>query len=198
MAQTTNGSAVASLVLSLAGFFGIGSLLGIIFGYKARRDIRASGGYQGGDGLALAGIIIGYITGALFLLTLVFWFVIFAAVHNGPLAASSAQQNGIQQCQADVRSVEVAVTAYDAEKGTNPAPPVPWSAATYASDYGPLTSGADGGPYLHVPPDTTDYVIEYDSSGHVWVAPPGTFESSFELNQGFDTNPSACAEAVPG
>jgi len=35
MVRTKNGSAVASLLLSILGLFGIGSLLGIIFGYKA-------------------------------------------------------------------------------------------------------------------------------------------------------------------
>ena len=40
MVQKTNGSAIASLVLSILGLFGIGSLLGIIFGHRARKEIR--------------------------------------------------------------------------------------------------------------------------------------------------------------
>jgi len=55
--RQTNGFAIASLVLSLA-VVGIGSLLGVIFGVMARREIRASGGSQGGEGLAMAGLII--------------------------------------------------------------------------------------------------------------------------------------------
>jgi hypothetical protein len=59
-APRTNGLAVASLVLSLAGLVtcGIGSILGIIFGFIARGQIRRTG--ESGDGMALAGIIIGF------------------------------------------------------------------------------------------------------------------------------------------
>lgn len=52
-----SGKAIAALVLSL---FGI-SILGLILGYSARTEIRTSQGRVGGDGLALAGIILGWI-----------------------------------------------------------------------------------------------------------------------------------------
>jgi hypothetical protein len=48
------------LVLSLTVFF-IGPILAIIFGVIARRQIRESQGTQTGDGLALAGLIIGIV-----------------------------------------------------------------------------------------------------------------------------------------
>lgn len=54
---TQSGKAIASLVLSL---FGI-SLIGLILGYSARKEIRAAQGRIDGDGIALAGIIIGWI-----------------------------------------------------------------------------------------------------------------------------------------
>ena len=61
-APTTSGMAVASLVCSIAGVLcGIGAILGIIFGFIARSQIRAAGGVQKGEGLALAGIIIGFV-----------------------------------------------------------------------------------------------------------------------------------------
>lgn len=57
----TNGLAIASLVLSLIGFFcGLGSIIGIVLGFIARGQIRKTG--QGGAGLALAGIIIGFVS----------------------------------------------------------------------------------------------------------------------------------------
>ena len=60
----TNGMAVASLVLSCVGIipflFGIPCVLGIIFGFVSRSQIRNSNGTQGGSGLALAGIIVGF------------------------------------------------------------------------------------------------------------------------------------------
>ena len=60
--KKTNGLAIASLVCSCAGilFFGVPGILGIIFGFVARSQIRRSNGSQGGDGLALAGIIVGF------------------------------------------------------------------------------------------------------------------------------------------
>lgn len=61
-ATSTNGFAVASLVCSLLFFtWGLGSVLGLVFGYIARRQIRDSGGSQGGAGLAMAGIVLGWI-----------------------------------------------------------------------------------------------------------------------------------------
>jgi hypothetical protein len=69
----TSGKAVASLVLAL---FGI-SLLSVIFGHIARGEIRRSNGTLTGDGLALAGLIIGWIGMGLWLL---FWFLIIVAV----------------------------------------------------------------------------------------------------------------------
>ncbi len=74
-AQTrkTNGLAVASLVCSCAGIFllGVPCILGIIFGFVARGQIRQSKGAQGGEGLALAGIIVGFAMIALLVLAIV-------------------------------------------------------------------------------------------------------------------------------
>lgn len=57
----TNSLAIASLVLSIVGVFcGIGSIVGIVLGFVARSQIKKTG--QSGDGLALAGIIIGFVT----------------------------------------------------------------------------------------------------------------------------------------
>ena len=60
--KKTNGLAIASLVCSCAGilFLGVPGILGIIFGFVARSQIRRSNGTQGGEGLALAGIIVGF------------------------------------------------------------------------------------------------------------------------------------------
>ena len=53
--SSTNGLAIASLVTSLIG----ASLVGIVLGHMAQKQIRISG--QGGGGLAMAGLIIGYL-----------------------------------------------------------------------------------------------------------------------------------------
>ena len=57
----TNGYAIASLVLGIVWMFGLGSILAVIFGFMARRQIDESGGRQGGGGLAVAGIVLGFV-----------------------------------------------------------------------------------------------------------------------------------------
>jgi hypothetical protein len=61
----TSGLAIASLVLGIGGltilpFFG--SILALLFGYMARADIRRRRGEVTGEGLALAGIVLGWIS----------------------------------------------------------------------------------------------------------------------------------------
>jgi hypothetical protein len=64
MPVQTNGMSVASLVCSCVGIipflFGIPCVLGIIFGFVGRNQIKQSQGRQKGGGLALAGIIVGF------------------------------------------------------------------------------------------------------------------------------------------
>jgi uncharacterized RDD family membrane protein YckC len=55
----TSGFAIASLVLSIV-LWGIGSVLGIIFGFVALRRIKEKGGAEKGRGLAIAGISVGF------------------------------------------------------------------------------------------------------------------------------------------
>ncbi|MGM0567822.1 MAG: DUF4190 domain-containing protein [Elusimicrobiota bacterium] len=60
----TCGEAIASLVSSIVGFFGcvfIGPILGIVFGNKAKKEIKNAQGALTGEGLASAGIVIGWI-----------------------------------------------------------------------------------------------------------------------------------------
>ena len=81
---SADGFAIASLVLSCVSViglctWGIGALLGVlgaIFGHIARRRIRVSG--AGGDSMALAGIIVGWIIAGLGLLFLTFIIVMIA------------------------------------------------------------------------------------------------------------------------
>ena len=64
MQKQNNSLALISLVLGLCGLFGllplIGSILAIVLGHMARRQIAADP-TQDGDGLALTGLISGYI-----------------------------------------------------------------------------------------------------------------------------------------
>jgi hypothetical protein len=71
-------------VLSLLGlFFYVTAIGGVICGHIARRQIRE--GHETGDGMALAGLIIGYIILALGVLLFVFFIVVIigAAASSG-------------------------------------------------------------------------------------------------------------------
>ena len=71
----TSGLAIASLVLGLASFFGsiFTAVPAVICGHLARSRIKHSGGAVAGGGLALAGLITGY-------LAIAFFTVIIAAI----------------------------------------------------------------------------------------------------------------------
>jgi hypothetical protein len=82
--KRNNGLAIASLVCSCAGilFLGVPGILGIIFGFVARSQIRKSNGTQGGEGLALAGIIVGFAWIAILILIFI-------------VAATNSNNNGV-------------------------------------------------------------------------------------------------------
>ena len=57
----TNGLAIASLVAAFFWFAWFGSFLAVVFGHVALGQIKQSGGRQTGYGLAVAGLVLGYI-----------------------------------------------------------------------------------------------------------------------------------------
>jgi hypothetical protein len=60
----TSGKAIVSLVFGILGYFPlpiIGPIVSLITGYSARNEIKQSNGTIKGDGMALAGIILGYV-----------------------------------------------------------------------------------------------------------------------------------------
>ena len=62
VARETNGPAIAALVLGIVGLsLPLVSILALVFGYRARREIRVAPATQTGDGLATAGIVLGWI-----------------------------------------------------------------------------------------------------------------------------------------
>lgn len=73
----TNDLAIASLFLSIVWLFGIGSVLGMVLARRSLREIRDSGGTQGGRVLAIAGFWIGI--AGLGSLALVVYFGIYSA-----------------------------------------------------------------------------------------------------------------------
>jgi hypothetical protein len=58
-APKNNGMAIASLVLGILWICSVGSILAVIFGYMAKKQIKETG--EQGDGMATAGIVLGWI-----------------------------------------------------------------------------------------------------------------------------------------
>jgi hypothetical protein len=59
--RRTNGMAIASMILGIVWVYWIGSILALIFGYIAKSEIDRSRGAQKGRGMAIAGIVLGYV-----------------------------------------------------------------------------------------------------------------------------------------
>jgi hypothetical protein len=67
----TNGCATASLVLGILWIGGVGSLLALVLGYVGKDQIDRSAGKQSGRGLAVSGIVLGWIGVVLLVLILI-------------------------------------------------------------------------------------------------------------------------------
>lgn len=77
----TNTLAIISLVASIAGIvilWGIGSVVGVICGHISLSQIKKTG--EQGRGMAVAGLIVGYVGIALAVIGVIIFFAIFAAV----------------------------------------------------------------------------------------------------------------------
>ncbi len=84
----TSTMAVLSLIAGIAGWlgvFGLGGLLAVIFGHIAKKDIRNSNGYTTGDGMATAGLVLGYANLALSLLGLCLFLLMMVGVIGAPV-----------------------------------------------------------------------------------------------------------------
>ena len=67
--QRTNGMAITGFILSLVGF----NIIAAIFGHVAMGQIKRTG--EGGNGLAIAAVVIGWLSFA----SVIFWFVVVGA-----------------------------------------------------------------------------------------------------------------------
>ena len=77
----TNSMAVASLVSGILSWLLcplLGAVLAVIFGHVARGQIKQTG--EGGGGMAIAGLVLGYLNLGAALLVGVFYFLLFAGI----------------------------------------------------------------------------------------------------------------------
>ena len=58
----------------------IGTLVAIITGHMARSEIRRSNGQLGGDGMAIAGLVLGWISAALWIVGIVIIFTVLGGL----------------------------------------------------------------------------------------------------------------------
>jgi hypothetical protein len=109
-----SGLAVASLVLGLVGIvFCFGPLTGIpavICGHKAQSQIKHSGGTMTGGGMALAGLITGYISIAMIV---VIAMLAAIAIPNFVRARQHALESS---CRSNMRSIQAAKDVWMVEK----------------------------------------------------------------------------------
>ncbi len=81
-----SSNAIISLisgVMAWLGLFGLGGILAIIFGHIAKNEIKKSGGQISGDGMATAGLVLGYLNIAVS----VMGFCLFLFILTGAIAA---------------------------------------------------------------------------------------------------------------
>jgi hypothetical protein len=88
-------------------------------------------------------------------------------------------------CQADAKSTETALEAYEAQIGTYPA----------ADAWNDLTSPQKGprgplGPWLKAEPTSTHYVINFDGNGDVSVDKVGV--PTYQAADNIDSRPDVC------
>ncbi|MCP9952225.1 DUF4190 domain-containing protein [Actinomadura madurae] len=81
--------ATASLVCGLIGFFacGLTSILAVIFGHISLNQIKRT--REGGHGMAVAGLVLGYIVSAGWIIFWIFYIGLWAMIVGSGAATSS-------------------------------------------------------------------------------------------------------------
>jgi len=106
--RRTPGIAVASLVCGLASFVCLANVLtgipAVITGHLALGRIKRSAGALGGRGLAIAGLLLGYLSIAVTILVLVIVLVVLV-----PMGMAEARETA---CETNLREIGMACTVY--------------------------------------------------------------------------------------
>src|SRR4051812_33336405 len=124
--RPTSSLAIASLVLGCLSYIACGGPItgipAIICGHMARGEIRRSRGLYKGDGLALAGLVMGYIGCSILLLFLIPFFIAGAAIPFSLLSGAESETKKIETTQSHAAAIVIACRAYaQAHEGAYPA-----------------------------------------------------------------------------
>ncbi len=93
MPAETSGKAIASLICGLLFFVPLAFIAAIVFGHIALSEIRKSAGRLKGDGLAIAGLVLGY----MWVVAIPIMLIIAAIAIPNLLRARMAEQMSLQQ-----------------------------------------------------------------------------------------------------
>ncbi len=107
--QTTSGKAIASLILGILVFIPFSAVAAIILGHLALSEIKKSAGRLKGQGLATAGLILGYAEIALIPVILIIAAIAIPNLLRAKMAANEASSVGA------MRTYSMAIFSY-AEK----------------------------------------------------------------------------------
>lgn len=127
----TSGKAVASMILGICSFF-FSILTGvpaIVLGHLAKTEIRRSGGRLQGEGMALAGLILGYLSAAFIPIVLIIAAIAIPNLLRARMAANEASAVG------SLRTIEAADISYSERYGRG--------FATSLRELGPATDGTE-------------------------------------------------------
>jgi hypothetical protein len=81
MSPPSNGTAVAALIVGILSWFMcpiVGGIVAVILGHSARGQIRRTG--EGGDGMAVAGLVLGYAHLVVWGIVIVVWFMVLGGL----------------------------------------------------------------------------------------------------------------------
>jgi len=163
-AETTSGKAIASLVMGILVFIPFSAVAAVILGHLALAEIKKSAGRLKGQGLATAGLILGYAEIALIPVILIIAAIAIPNLLRAKMAANEASSVGV------LRAYNRAIISYAA---ACPNQGYPVSTA----NLGPGAGNCDGANLVDRPlagpmPRKNGYIFHYepgvpDASGRV-------------------------------
>jgi type IV pilus assembly protein PilA len=104
--QITSGKAIASLIMGILVFIPFSAVAAIILGHLALSEIRKSAGRLKGQGLATAGLVLGYAEVAIIPVILIIAAIAIPNLLRAKMAANEATSVG------SLRTYSLAITSY--------------------------------------------------------------------------------------